>query len=162
MFGLSLRERSAEALRRGARAALTGGFFHYTEAESFQLNIDASSYLYTEALAHQIYTLGLIYGQALVGKEKWATPEHFFKSVAKGITEHEKEQSLLPGSISSFVFKRFMEIEELTPEKRRNGEHFNQSVELVKKKDPSADVNAIRKALEKASRDYYAQARKMF
>lgn len=162
MFGLSLRERTEEALRRGARAALTGAFFHHTEAEKFQLNQEASSYLYTEALAHQIYMLGLIFGQTCVGKEKWATPEFFFKSVAKGITEHEKEETLQIGSISSFVFKRFMEMEELSPEKRLNGEHFWQSVTLVQNKDSSADGDKICKALENASEKYYSQARKMF
>ena len=146
MFGLSLRERAAEALRRGSRAALTGGIFHYTDVDRFHLNKDASSYLYTEAIAHQIYALGLVFGQTFVGKENWATLEFFFTSVAKGISEHEQKESLQPGSISSFVFKRFAEMEELSPDNRRNGEHFNQSIALVKHKDPSADGVAIRKA----------------
>ncbi len=162
MFGFSLRERAAEALRRGARAAMTGGFFHHSEVDGFGLNKEASSFLYTEALSHQIYALGLIFGETLVGKEKWATPEFFFESVGKGIAEHEKEQSLMPGSVSSFVFKRFMEIENLTPQERNNGEHFNQSTCLIKGKDISANSDDIVKALMTATEQYYSKAKKMF
>lgn len=162
MFGLTLRERAAEALRRGARAAMTGAYFHHSRIPEFKLNEEASAWLYTEALAHQIYALGSMYGRALVGKNEWATPEFFFKAVGKGLGESEREQKLAPNSVASFVLKRFLEMEELSAEQRKNGEHFRQSFSLIQKKDSSANSAAILKALEEASTSYFQDARRMF
>jgi hypothetical protein len=141
---------------------MTGGFFHHTEAQRFGLNEEAEAYLYTEAMVHQIYALAVLYRLALLGKGKWATPEFFFKSVGKGLAEHERESELAPGSVSSFVFKRLMDMGNLSPEQTRDGEHFNQSVALVREYDPSADKSAIHVALQKASEEYFSHARKMF
>lgn len=162
MFGLTLRERAAEALRRGARAAMTGAYFHHSRVPQFGLNEEASAWLYTEALAHLIYTLSLLYGHALTGKETWATPEFFFKAVAKGIGESEKEQGLAQHSVTSFVLKRVVEMDLLSGEQRTNGEHLKQSAILVQKKDQSANATEITAALEQASMNFYQDARKMF
>ncbi|MGH8502546.1 MAG: hypothetical protein ACREVE_08740 [Gammaproteobacteria bacterium] len=162
MFGLTLRERAAEALRRGARAAMTGAYFHHTKVAELGLNDEASAWLYTEGLAHQIYALGLVYGKAFVGKEKWATPDFFFASVGKGLAEADKENGLPPTATSSFVFKRFLEMEALSGEERHKGEHFRQSVVAVQKKDARASAQQIIQALEAASSSYFQDVRKMF
>jgi len=162
MFGLSFKEKTTEALQRGTKAALTGGFFHYTQAQRFGLNDEATSWLYTEALAHQIYMLGLLYKNSTLGKYKWATYEFSIKSITSALTDHEIKEGLTPGSISSFVFKRCYEIDQLTPKERETGEEYSQSAKLIADKDPRANQKNITKALENAVGSYFEQARKMF
>lgn len=162
MFGLTLKSRAAEALKRGTRAALTGGFFHHSQAENFGLKDSACAYLYSEALAHQIYSLGLIYGRSLTGKHNWATPEFFFRNVGEALAEEEKNQSLPPGALSRVLLNRFVEFESISPEERRNGAHLQQSAFRVAERDPSADTNSITKALDEAASSFYVEAKRMF
>ena len=82
MFGFSKKEKAAEAVRRATLASLTGAYFHQSHIEQLRLNKAASSWLYTEALAHQFYTLGTVFSYALSSSENWAT-EEFFSSAAK-------------------------------------------------------------------------------
>jgi hypothetical protein len=86
MFGLSKRERVAEALRRGTVAALTGGFFHHSQVEALGLNEAASSWIYTDALAHQIFALGVIYSNAPACREPWADASFFNDAVFGALT----------------------------------------------------------------------------
>ena len=68
MFGLSTKERqerAIEALQRGTKAILVGGFFHAENADEYGLNEEASAWLYTEALAHQVYDLIVIFNNTL-------------------------------------------------------------------------------------------------
>lgn len=162
MFGLTLRERVAEALRRGVRAAMTGAYFHHSRVVNLGLNDSAGAYLYSEALAHQIYALGLAYGRALVGKENWATPDFFLKSVANGIRESEKEQGLIPGSMVSVLLKRFVDFECLSPQQRSENEHFADSAKRVRERDARADEQELIHALEDATRKYFGDVSKMF
>jgi hypothetical protein len=161
MFGLTMQERTAEAIRRGALAAMTGAYFHHSKVPKFGLNDAGSGWLYSEALAHLIYTLNLLIGNVL-GGEKWATPEFFFKAVAKGVRESERELGLAGDSVLSFVIKRVVEMDALSSEQRTNGEHLRQSVALIQKMDPSANGSAIAKELAEASIIFFQDARKMF
>lgn len=162
MFGLTLRERTAEAIRRGAKAAMTGAYFHHSQTPEFGLNEEASAWLYTESIAHLIYTLNLLYAHAPGAREVWATPEFFFKAVAKGLNESEQEQGLAQNSVLSFVVKRVVEMDGLSGAERSSGEHLRQSAALVGKKDASGNGKAIAEALEKASMTFFEDARKMF
>lgn len=49
MFGFGLKKRTAEAIRRGIRASLTGAYFHHSEVQTFDLNESGSAWLLTEA-----------------------------------------------------------------------------------------------------------------
>jgi hypothetical protein len=73
MFGPGLKERSAGALCRGAKAIVAGRFFEQSEVEKQGLNESASALLYSAALAQKIYALGLICGNGLVGKNRCQT-----------------------------------------------------------------------------------------
>lgn len=74
MFGLSKKERTAEALKRGTTAIMNGAFFHINEAENYGLNEAASAWVYTKAQALQIYILVVVFNNTLGRKHSWATP----------------------------------------------------------------------------------------
>jgi hypothetical protein len=162
MFGLGLKERSAEALRRGTKAVVDGGFFEQSEVEKFGLNESASAFLYSEALAHQIYALGLIYGSSLVGKNRWATPAFFFQNVGEVLVEEEHAQGLPPGALSKVLLNRFMDFEGLPARDRQAGKHFDQSASMVAQRDASADIEKISETLESCSSTFFNQAKKVF
>lgn len=162
MFGLTLKERAEEALKRGTKAVLVGGFFHVNDAERFGLNEDATSYLYTEAQAHQIYALTVIFHQTLAKEKSWATPAFAIKAITGAATEFEIEHGISPGSISFSVFRRCTEIDNLSPQERLDGKHFAQSADRVLDRDPSADRAAVARALEGATHRYFDQALRMF
>lgn len=162
MFGLSLKDRAAEALKRGTKAALIGGFFHITDVAKFGLNENAAGYLYTEAQAHQIYILTVIFQHTLANEKSWATPAFAIKAINDAATDFELEHSVSPGSISSFVFRRCTEMDNLTPQERVDGRHFSQSAERIIERDPAANKQAIVRALESATRDFFDHAVRMF
>jgi len=162
MFGLSFKEKTAEALKRGTNAALTGGFFHYSQAQEFGLNKEATAWLYTQALVHQIYMLGVLYKHSTMGKYKWATADFMVKNIANILTDHEIKQGLTAGTISSFVFMRCSEMDNLTPKERETGEHYLQSAKLIADKDDSVNIENISKRLNSVAYTYFEHARKMF
>lgn len=162
MFGLGLKERSGEALRRGAKAIVLGSFYQHSQAEEHGLNERATAFLYSEALAHQLYALGQNYGLSLVGKHKWATPEFFLRNVAGILIDQEREQQLPPGALSEVLLNRFMDFEQMSPQDRKDGRHFKQSATLVAERDSSANAAIISKSLEQCSRSFFDQARKVF
>ncbi len=161
MFGLGKKERAAEAIRRGVKAALTGAYFHNTEVEKFGLNKSASSWLYTEALAHQIYALGYICSTALAGR-RWATLDFFFESAIDGIKESENEGGASTDQLAPVLLKRYADFEAFTGEERVTGAHYKNSADLVCEQDPSADVAKISVALQNSVDKYVQDARKMF
>lgn len=162
MFGLSMKERAKEALHRGTKAVLIGGFFHVQHAEEFGLNEQASAWLYTEALAHQIYVLIVISNNTLAKRYGWATPEFAVKAITEAITNFETQEGSTPGSISSFVFRRCAEMDSLSPQERVDGEHFRQSARKIKALDPKTDEERIVERLDAVAREYFDVAVKMF
>jgi hypothetical protein len=162
MFGLGKRERAAEAIRRGTLAALTGGYFHHSQVEAFELNPEASAWLYTEGLAHQVYALGLIYTNTVLGNHTWATPQFFFESVRAAMSEHEGFNSLPSGSISSFVFPRLETFQNFDRLQLVAGKQFELSAGDTMARDPKADVPRITQALKAATDSYFDGAKRMF
>jgi len=157
-----MKERAKEALHRGTKAVLIGGFFHVQHAGEFGLNEQASAWLYTEALAHQIDVLIVISNNTLAKRYRWATPEFAVKTINEAITDYEIQEGFTPGSISSFVFRRCAEMDSLSPQERVNGQHFCQSARKIKEFDPGADEELIVKKLGAVAREYFAIAVKMF
>lgn len=159
MFGLSQKERAAEALSRGAKAAMTGAYFHHTEAVKFGLNDNASAYLYTEALVHQIQALGFISSQALSGNS-WANWDFFIHAVVAGISEGDKEFGLNVSSLVPVIFKRIMEFQSMPTSSKR--ETYVDSARRVKALDHRADEAALCAALEGATMKYLTDVARMF
>ncbi len=110
MFGVGLRKRTAEAIRRRVRASLTGAYFHHSEVQRFGLNDAGSAWLLTEAYAHQFYALGCIAAHTC-RNDKWATFEFFVESALDGMRESERKGGL--------------KTEQLAPSLLRIGEKIN-------------------------------------
>ena len=161
MFGLGKKSRAAEAIRRGVRASLTGAYLHPSEIESFGLNKSASSWLYTEALAHHLYALGYISASALK-TEKWATLDFFFDSAIDGMKEAEKNNGPVADQIAPVILKRYNEFESFTGQERVEVTHYLSSAELVAKQDSTANLEEITRALQTSTDKYVADASKMF
>ena len=160
MFGLSKKDRVAEALRRGTAGALTGGFLHPDQIQGFGLNREASSYIYSEALTHQIFALGLIYSNSQFSNEPWATSSFFNDHVSAAITEHEKSISVAPGTVNSVVFNRINELIRLY--QNGNFAHLKDSAIRVAQKDPKIDANFVFNQLKQSTEQYIVAAAKMF
>ena len=161
MFGSGLKKRTAEAIRRGVRASLTGAYFHHTQVQEFRLNDTGSAWLLTEAYAHQFYGLGCIVAHAC-REHKWATFEFFIESALEGMREAEREGGNNTDQLASILFKRYSDFEALGGEARMRGEHFKTSAMLVSEQDKSADVEAISQALNSSTQKYMKEAGKMF
>ena len=157
MFGLGLKERSAEALRRGTKAIVLGGFTDQSEMEKFHLNEAASAFLYSEALAHKVFALNLVYKASLVGKHSWATPEFFLQNIVKVLVEEENRQGLPPGTFSRVLINRLTSFEALSTQNM-----FKVSAQTMSVFDPDADIEKISKALQKMSYEFAEQTRKVF
>lgn len=162
MFGLSKKRRVAEALRRGTKAILIGGFFHVEHAEEFHLSEEASAWLYTEAIAHQTYVLMVTFNNTLAKRYRWATPAFAIKAVSGAMADFEMEQGLVPGGISSFALRRCAEMDALSPEERTSGIHFSQSAAKIAELDPAADQRAIVERLSSVARTYFDNILSMF
>ena len=161
MFGLSKKERIVEALRRGVTAATIGGFFHVKDAESFGLNKEASSWIFTESIAHQVTALATIYSATLVGKEYWATSLFFKMTVHKILTTLAQSAGLAPNAYY-FVISRMQKFSDLSPDQLAAGEHYMMSAIEARKLDPEAIIEKISTALRKSTETYFAVAVKMF
>lgn len=161
MFGLSKRDRVGEALRRGATAALTGAFLHPSEIERLGLNNEASSWIYTESLAHQIFALGLIYSNSPFSTETWSDASFFNRNVSNAITDYETENRMTPGSINSVIFNR---IDQLIQIYQRGPEyaHIQDSVTRVTNADPNADRKVIFDRLKTSTEEFMRIAGNMF
>ena len=162
MFGFGKKARAAEAIRRGVQATLTGAYFHNTEVEKFGLNKSASSWLYTEALAHQLYALGYISSTALAGMGDWVTLDFFFESAIDGIKESEKNGGPSTDQLAPVLFKRYIDFEAFTGEERVAGAHYKNSADFIFAQDTSADIEKIATALQNSVDKYVRDARKMF
>jgi hypothetical protein len=162
MFGMSMRERAVEALHRGTKAVLIGGYFHIDHSKQFGLNEEASAWLYTEAISQQIYALTVIANNTISKNYRWATPELVIKTINEIITDFEIKERLTPGSISSFVFRRCAEIDQLTPQQRADGEQFWQSARKIRKLDQRANEPEIVEKLASTTQEYFHTALKMF
>lgn len=161
MFGLGKKSRAAQAIRRGVRASFTGAYLHPSEIESFGLNKSASSWLYTEALAHHLYALGYVSASALKS-DKWATLDFFFESAIDGMKEAEKNNGSVADQIAPIILKRYNEFGTFTGPERVEGKHYHSSAELIFKQDSTANIEAITTALENSTKNYVADARNMF
>lgn len=162
MFGLSKKERAIEALQRGTKAAMIGGFFHVQHTEEYGLNEQASAWLYTEALAHQIYVLIVIFNNTLAKEHAWATTEFAIKAINNAITDWELQEGSTPGSVSSFIFRRCAEMDSLSAQERVDGKHFWQSARKISDFDPRANQESIANRLDRVAREYFDSAVKMF
>lgn len=162
MFGLTLRERAGEAIRRGVLAALTGAYFHPSQTEDFGLTKAAASWLYTEALAHLVYALGYVSSAALAGKGNWATFDFFVESALTGMRESEHKGGPLVDQIAPVVFKRYADFEAFTGQQRIDGAHYRSSANLIFSHDSKANVEDIEAALRAAVDNYAIDIRKMF
>ena len=161
MFGFGLKNRTAEAIRRGVRASLTGAYFHHSEVQKYGLNKSGSAWLLTEVYAHQFYALSCITAQAC-RNEKWATLDFFMKAALGGMQEAEKEGGMDAKQLASTVLKRYDDFEALDGEARTRGEHFRSSAILISKQDQTADIEAIAKALSTSTARYMSDVGKMF
>lgn len=162
MIVFTSKGRAKEALQRGTKAILIGGFFHVQHAAEFGLNEQASSWLYTEALAHQIYVLSVIANNKLTQKYKWATPDYVIKCINEAIIEYEIKEGFTPGAISSVAFRRCTDFDSLSRQERIDGEHYWQSAKLVKEVDPKADEEKVAARLESVAWEYFNAAERMF
>jgi hypothetical protein len=163
MFGLSFKEKTAEALHRGTKAALSGVIFHPTQAQKFGFNEEATFWLYSEALAHQIYMLCMLYKHTTPQhKYKWATPHFSINNISKVLIAYELKVGLAPSSTSSFIFERCCEIDELSPKEREIGMHYLQSAKLIVEKDTTANKEIIVQTLKHIASTYVVEARGMF
>ena len=162
MFGLSKKERAAEALRRGTKAVLIGGFFHVEHTEEFGLNDEASAWLFTEAIAHQIYVLFVIFNNTLAKKYRWATHDFALKAVSDAMVDFELEGGQPPGVISSITLRRCTEMDALTAAEGASGAHYRQSAAKVAEHDPTANKDAIEERLSSVARRYFENAKPMF
>ena len=161
MLGFGLKKRTAEAIRRGVRASLTGAFFHRTRVQEFGLNDEGSAWLFTEAYAHQFYVLGCITTHACKN-ERWATFEFFAKSAVDGIRESERTGGMNTEQLTPILLKRYSDFEALGSEARLRGEHYRSSAILVAERDESADIESITRALSSSTERYMVEAGKMF
>jgi hypothetical protein len=162
MFGLGKKERAREALRRGTAAALAGAFFHPAEIEKLGLNEEASSWIYTESLAHQLFALGITYSNSPLANEPWATAAFFNNAVSDAITQHERESGIGPGTINSFAFKRLDDFIGMGRPALADGQHFADSALKAVAKDPRADMKRISQQLKLSTEKYFQAAAKMF
>jgi len=156
MFGFGLKKRTAEAIRRGVRASLTGAYFHHSEVQRFGLNDGGSAWLLTEAYAHQFYALGCITTHAC-RKDKWATFDFFVESAMKGIREAEQEGGMNAEQLAPTLLKRYRDFEAFGGEERIRGEHFRTSAILISEQDKSADIEAITQALSSSTQRYMGE-----
>lgn len=161
MLGFSKRERVGEALGRGTAAVLTGAFLHLTEIEELGLNNEASSWIYTESVVHQLFALGLIYSNASFSNESWATAAFFNNTVSDAITRHEQEIGLTHGTLNSVVFQR---IDYLSAIYRQDvaHQHLRDSAIKTAEKDPKANSDQIFEKLKSSTENYFLAASKMF
>ena len=162
MFWRSQKDRAAEALHRGIKAILIGGFFHYEHSQQFALNKQASAWLYTEAIAHQVYVLTAIFHNTAGKTYEWATRDFMMKAMSEAMVNFELQQGTVPGGISSFAFRRCAEIDALTPQERTTGKQFEQSAARIAELDPSADTRAIAAKFDEVTSKFFECALPMF
>ena len=123
MFGLSKKERTAEALRLGTLASTTGGFLHPTDIEKLGLNNDAASWLYSESIAHQINALRVACSTAPSGKEFWVTPIFFKMAVHENLTGAARSNGLPPNAYF-FALVRMQLFQEFGLDQVAQGAHY--------------------------------------
>ena len=168
MFGMSMKERAVEALHRGTKAVLIGGYFHVDDLKQFGLNKQASAWLYTEAIAHQIYALSVISNNTIMNKYRWATADFVNRTIHEAITDFEFSEAPIseglyaPGTISSIVLKRCAEMDRLMPQQRADGEQFWQSAKMISEVDQGANESEIVEKLASVTQEYFHAAIKMF
>jgi len=143
-----------EGLRRSTRAVLIGGLFHPEHVEQFGLNEEASAMLYTEMLAHLIYCIGIVFKNKIAGKKSWATPQFMESCIKREVESYENETKQHPGMITSILFKRLYEIEEMSPQQRASLEHLRDSAQRVYEKDKRVDVDQLSNLFEIKTREY--------
>jgi len=143
-----------DGLKRSTRAVLIGGLFHHEHASSFGLNEEGSAWLYTEMQAQLIFCIGIAFEVKICGKKSWATPQFMQDCIKEEILDYEKRESMSPGSILSYIFRRLYEIETMTPQERRDLIHLRQSAELIQEKDRRADIAALTKLFESKTREF--------
>ena len=160
MIELTMQERATEAVRQGVLASLTGAYFHVSEADKFGLNNEATTWLYSEALAHQIYMLSMIANQT-VSSAPWATGDYFMSALREAMELDARKMKMTTGTYS-YIFNRCRTFDSLGLEQRVAGEHFRLSARAVAEKDSKADVRAIEEALRTATEKYADAALKMF
>ena len=161
MFGLSAKERAGEALLRGTRAALSGGFLHLSRVEGLGLNESAGAWVYAESIAHQIYALGLAYTNSIRDERPWADGQFFDDHVASALHSVEKEQGLTTGSFS-FVFTRLKAFQQFSRQELVAGKQFALSANEARNHDSNADVAVIERLLHDATEQYFQASWKMF
>ena len=161
MFGFSQKERAAEALRRGAKCAMSGAYFHHTDAERFGLCIDATACLYVEALVHQIHTLAFLFARAKAAQGKgWNDPLFFKDCVTVGAAEFDKEFELRMGSLLPEVFGRISSLEAIRPPSLQK--LYEDSARRVKHFDARTDETAICAALDAVRFKFMSGVLQMF
>jgi hypothetical protein len=162
MFGLSKRERTAEAPRRGTVAALIGGFLHPSQVEGLGLNKEATAWIYTDSLVHQLLALNLAYSNSSISNEPWATADFFEERVADAITQHERQKGLSPGTVNSFAFSRLREFSRIERPFLVAGQHFLNTATKSSDRDPRTDKKKVCQLLRTATEAYFQAAIKMF
>lgn len=162
MFGMSKRERTAEALRRGTAAALTGGFLHHSQIEGLGLNEEATVWIYTDSLVHQLLALNLAYSNSSISNEPWATAAFFNECVADAITQHERNNGLSPGTVNSFAFSRLRDFARIERPFLVAGQHFLDTATKSSDRDPRTDKKKVCQLLRAATESYFQAAIKMF
>ena len=162
MFGFGKRERTAEALRRGAAAALTGGFLHNSQIEALGLNKEATAWIYTESIVHQLFSLGILYSNCAISNQAWATASFFNDAVTDALTKHEKNNGLSPGSITSFVFKRIDDFSGIDRSFLAAGQHYLDTAIKASERDKNTDKKQVCIILRGATDAYFQAASRMF
>lgn len=162
MFGLGKRERAAEALRRGTAAALTGGFLHHSQIETLGLSKEASAWIYMESIVHQLFALGVIYSNCSISDQPWATAKFFNDTVSDALTQHERNNQLSPGTMTSFIFKRIDDFARIDRPFLAAGQHFLDTATKASAKDPNTDKKQVCILLRGATEAYFKAASRMF
>ena len=159
MFGLSLKERTAEAVRRASMAATIGGYLHHTEVDALGLNDAASACLWHFSVALQIDTLLFIFGKTKSGRS-WKTLVFFVKSAQQGINDGEHFNGLKTGVLSSNIFGSLGEIHSIPQSEQSN--RFLISAMKIKALDATANTDTIADLLRITVEKYFRDAYKMF
>lgn len=153
LFGYS-RSEVEDALQRSTRAVLIGGLFHIDHTDDFNLNQEASAYLYSEMLSHLIFCIGIVYNHKIFGKKSWATSNFMETCIKREIEAYEKENSFSPGTILSPLFKRVYEIKGMSSQDRMELNHIKESVQRIYNLDKNANITTLKNTFEGKTRDF--------
>lgn len=146
------RRAAKSCVRKAVDAIIDGAFFGRSDADTFPLNDYARAYLYTEAVFHQFHALKVLFDDTFGRTQWWASPDFLWQEISD---ELEKKKS----KIGPVAMSRCDEIDALSPERRRAGDHVRDSAERIAEIDPNADKELVARTIAKATESFLATFR---